>query len=104
MLYSVGQRHREIGIRLALGAGQRRVVSLIVQSGLVLTVAGITLGLGGAFALSRTLESFVFEVTTTDAPTFAIVAALLAAVAIAACYLPARRAAATDPIQTLRAE
>ena len=89
---------------MALGAGQRRVVRRVVQTGLALTVAGITLGVGGAFALSRTLESFVFGVTTTDAPTFATVSALLAAVAMAACYLPARRAASIDPIQTLRAE
>ncbi len=104
MLYSVGQMHREIGIRIALGAGRRGVVAMVVRSGLALTLAGITLGLGGAYALSRTLESFVFGLTTTDAPTFAAVAVLLGAVAMASCYLPARRAAATDPIETLRSD
>ena len=104
MLYSVGQMHREIGIRIALGAGRRRVVAMIVRTGLALTIAGITLGLGGAYALSRTLESFVFGLTTTDTPTFAAVAVLLGAVAMASCYLPARRAAATDPIETLRSD
>ena len=102
MLYSVGQTHREIGIRIALGAGGG--VAMIVRTGLALTIAGITLGLGGAYALSRTLESFVFGLTTTDTPTSAAVAVVLGAVAMASCYLPARRAATTDPIETLRSD
>ena len=104
MLYSVGQRSREMGIRMALGARQSRVVGMIVKTGLLQTLAGIGLGLVGAYGLSRYLESFLFGVTRTDPSTFAAVAVLLGAVAMVAAYLPARRAAATNPIETLRTE
>jgi putative ABC transport system permease protein len=104
MLYAVGQRNREMGIRLALGARGINVVTMIVGHGLVLTVTGVALGLAGAYGLTRTLESFLFEITATDVSTFATVSALLAAVALAACYVPARKAAATDPMETLRNE
>ncbi len=104
MLYSVGRRHKELGIRMALGANRAKVVAMIVWSGLSLTAAGIALGIGGAFALSRTLGSFVFGITTTDPTTFVVVSLLLGTVAMAACYLPARKAAEADPIEILRSE
>jgi putative ABC transport system permease protein len=104
MLYAVGQRNREMGIRLALGARGINVVTMIVRHGLVLTAAGVVLGLAGAYGLTRTLESFLFGITATDVSTFVTVSALLAAVALAACYFPARKAAATDPMETLRSE
>ncbi len=104
LLYSVGQRHKEMGIRMALGAGTGNVVGMIVRNGLALTVAGLVIGLGGAFALSRTLESLLFGVAPLDPWTFASVPTILGAVAMVACYLPARKAAKADPIATLRVE
>jgi putative ABC transport system permease protein len=104
LLYSVGQRHKEMGIRMALGAGAGNVVGMIVRSGLVMTVSGLLLGLGGAFALSRTLENLLFGITPVDPGTFVAVPLLLGSVAMVACYLPARKAAAADPIETLRVE
>ena len=104
MLYSVAQRNKEMGIRMALGAGTGNVVGMILRNGLLLTVAGLVLGLAGAFALSRTLESLLFGVTAADPGTFVVVPVLLGIVAMAACYLPARKAAEADPIETLRAE
>lgn len=104
MLYAVGQRHREMGIRLALGARGINVVAMIVQHGLVLTVMGVSLGIAGAYGLTRTLDSFLFGISPTDLSTFVAVSLLLAVVALAACYLPARKAAGADPIETLRSE
>jgi putative ABC transport system permease protein len=104
MLYSVGQRHRELGIRLALGAKARDLVGMVLGKGLVLTTIGIALGVGGALGLSRLLESLVFGITTTDPITITVVAFLLSVVAIGASYLPARKAAHADPLEALRAE
>jgi predicted permease len=104
MLYSVGQRHRELGIRIALGARGNDVVKMVVGQAAVLALVGIGLGMVGALAVARSLESFVFGITTTDIPTFAAVAALLAVVAVAASYIPARRAARADPMEALRSE
>ncbi len=104
MLYTVGQRQREVGIRLALGAQAGDVAWMVVRHGTLLTGIGIAIGLAAALLFSRILESFVFGITTTDTATFAAVSFALAIVALTACYFPARRAAATDPIQTLRME
>ena len=100
----VSQRRREIGIRKALGARGIDLVSLVVREGLALTVVGLALGFGGAFALTRFLSSQLFGIAPTDSATFAAVAALLAVVAIAATVAPARRAACVDPVVTLRAD
>jgi putative ABC transport system permease protein len=104
LAYSVVTRTQEIGVRMALGAHRRQVLSLILRRGLLLTATGIALGLVGAAALSRYLQSMLFGIEPTDATTFTAVAAAFSAVALAACYLPARRATAVDPVVALRHE
>jgi ABC-type antimicrobial peptide transport system permease subunit len=100
----VAQRTREIGVRMALGASARQVTGLVLKEGLALGVTGIVLGLAGAAASTRLLESWLYGVTPLDAPTFAWSAAGMLAIAALASYLPARRAARIDPLVTLRAE
>ncbi|HEX5964699.1 MAG TPA: ABC transporter permease [Pyrinomonadaceae bacterium] len=104
MGYAVAQRTREIGIRVALGAERADIMSLIVRRGFVLTVIGATIGLALAFALTRALKSLLFGVSATDPLTFSAVVTLLVAVAMLACYFPARRATKVDPIVALRNE
>jgi putative ABC transport system permease protein len=104
MSYVVSLRINEIGIRMALGAQPRDIWRLIVGSGARLALAGIAIGLAGALALTRLLSSLLFEVRATDPITFAAVALLLAAVALLACYVPARRAMRADPMFALRYE
>ena len=104
MAYTVAQRTQEIGIRMALGAQHQDVLKLVVGEGFRLAVAGVAIGLAGAAALSRVLESFLFDVGQRDALTFFSVAALLLATALLACYIPARRAARVDPMVALRYE
>ncbi|HWZ34200.1 MAG TPA: ABC transporter permease [Bryobacteraceae bacterium] len=102
--YSVASRRRELGVRMALGAGTGDVLSLILGQGLRLTLLGLAVGLAGAFAATRVLSSLLFQVSPRDFVTFATVSGLLALVALIACYVPARRAAGTDPVTTLRYE
>jgi putative ABC transport system permease protein len=102
--YSVSQRTREIGIRIALGAQQQTVTSLFVRQGLMLTIIGVVLGLGGAFAVMRLMSSLLFHVNPADPLTYGTVSLGLLATAALACYLPSRRAANVDPVEALRAE
>jgi putative ABC transport system permease protein len=104
LAYTVTQRTREIGIRLALGAQNRDVLALVLRQGMTLVLVGIVVGLAGAVALARLLSGLLFGVTPTDPVTFTVVPFLLASVALAACYLPARRAAKVNPMEALRCE
>jgi predicted permease len=104
MAYSVEQRTHELGIRMALGADRNAILKLIVGQGLRITLWGMGIGLGVAVALTRTIAAMLYGVKPTDALTFAAVASVLTVVALAAAYLPARRAAKADPIVALRCE
>jgi putative ABC transport system permease protein len=102
--YSVARRTKEFGLRMVLGAQGVDVLGLVMKQGAGMVAIGIVAGLATAFALTRLMASLLFGVTPTDLPTFAAVTVLLFAVALLACYLPARRATGVDPIQTLRYE
>ena len=102
--YTTRQRTHEIGIRMTLGASKRDVLRLVIGNGLRLTLIGVLLGLSASFALTRFLTSMLLGVTSTDALTFSSVALLLCAVALLACFLPARRAMRVDPMVALRYE
>jgi putative ABC transport system permease protein len=104
LAYSVNQRTREIGVRMALGARPAGVMRLVVKEGMIVAGAGIGAGLAGAILLGRALDSLVYAVRVDDPATFAGVAAVLAVVAFAACSIPARRAASVDPMVALRDE
>jgi putative ABC transport system permease protein len=102
--YAVGSRTHEIGVRLALGAPPRAVLAMLVGDGMKLALAGAAVGIGAAFAVTRVMEGLLFGVSATDASTFAVITAGLTLVALAACYLPARRASAVNPVTALRAD
>src|SRR5262249_38265554 len=102
--YTVSQRTREIGVRMALGAQILDVLKLIVSRGMKLALIGVVIGLAGAFAVTRMVSGLLFGVGATDPLTFMGVAILLVAVAFLACWIPARRATKVDPLIALRSE
>jgi ABC-type antimicrobial peptide transport system permease subunit len=104
MAYATSQRRHEIGIRMALGAGSREVLGLVVGQGMRLVGVGLLLGLTGAWVLSRVLTSQLYGVSARDPVTYVTVALLLGGVALVASYLPARRALRVDPMASLRSE
>ena len=102
--YSVTQRTQEIGIRMALGAQSRDVITLVMRNGMRLVLMGIVIGLAGSFALTRWMASLLFEISATDFLTFMVTASLLTAIALLACWVPARRATKVDPLIALKYE
>jgi putative ABC transport system permease protein len=104
MSYSVAERQREIGIRLAMGAERGSVLGMVLRQGGALALVGLGVGLVGAFGLTRFLSSQLYEVSATDPRTFVLASAFLALVALAACWVPAMRATAVDPVAALREE
>ena len=104
LAFAVSQRTREIGIHMALGAQARDVLGMVLKQGMSLVLFGVVIGVAGAYALTRTMQSLLFEVSTTDPVTFVMVSLLLAVVGFVACYIPARRATKVDPLVALRYE
>ena len=102
--FSVAQRTHEIGIRVAVGAQARDILKLVIGQAILLTLIGIAVGVAAAIALTRLMESLLFEVSATDPLTFGVISGVLTGVALAACFVPARRAARIDPIIALRHE
>jgi putative ABC transport system permease protein len=104
MAYLVNQGTRELGIRIALGASPGKILNLVVGQGMVLAFAGVTIGLAAAFPLTRLIRSLLFGVEAFDPMTFAAISLLLVMISLLASYFPARRAARTDPLISLRCE
>jgi len=102
MAYSVGQRTQEIGIRMALGAKTADVWRMVLRQGVVITAAGMILGVIGAIGVSSVVANLLVGVSATDPLTFLLITLLLAAVAVAACFIPARRATKVDPVMAIR--
>jgi ABC-type antimicrobial peptide transport system permease subunit len=100
----VRDRNRELAVRIAFGAERSNILALILRHGLLLTIVGVGGGLVASVLLTRSLQSSLFGVSAVDPVTYAVIALMLTAVAMLACYVPARRATQIDPIETLRAD
>jgi ABC-type antimicrobial peptide transport system permease subunit len=104
LAHTVRRRQRELGIRMALGADRASVLGMVMRQGMGLSVIGLALGLAGTLALTRVLASFLFDMQPYDPPTLLSVAIILLVVCTGACFAPARRATAVDPVRVLQAE
>jgi putative ABC transport system permease protein len=104
MAYSVSQRTREIGLRMALGAERGRVLRLVIGHGMLLTAVGLLIGLGGSVVLTRLLHDFLYETSATDPAIFVVISLTLAVISLLACYIPAWRASKVEPVIALRHE
>jgi ABC-type antimicrobial peptide transport system permease subunit len=102
LAFAVAQRTQEIGIRVALGAGPRRVQVMVLREGAVLVGMGVAVGLGGAVVAARSLKTLLYGVTATDVTTYAVVVAVIGVAAMVAAWVPARRASRVDPVVALR--
>jgi ABC-type antimicrobial peptide transport system permease subunit len=104
LAFAVGERRREIGIRMALGAEARDVLRLVIAQGLRLALAGVAIGLLAAYGATRLIKSLLYGVSATDPLTFTVIALSLMVVALLACWVPARRATKVDPLLALRCD
>src|SRR6185436_10298896 len=104
MSYSVTQRTQELGVRMALGAQRRDIFSLVLKQGIILALIGVAIGLAGAIGLSKALASVLYGISATDPVTFILVAVIMVAVALVACFFPARKATKVDPLTAMRYE
>ena len=104
MSFVVAQRRHEIGLRMALGAGRGRLIAEVLREGMTTTLLGVVIGSGGAYAVGRAMQGMIYGVSAFDVPAFSVVVFTLIASALAACIVPARRAASVDPMVALRTE